>query len=306
MSGAIFNKTFRIKEGKTYPFRITGIVDLPDGTEHFVLTDPNRVKHLLKKKYYENYHFEIGQLITCRIDKINCNGKIYIEPCHPYYCLGKSYDFPLINVEVTKNKIKEKTAVFEDVFCNKVELPMNHFHPPLNAGEMVRLKVIRIKNGQIYLSEPGFEIENSGLKEGIEYPFTITDFINYPGNRSYFIITSDEGAKYKLRYKYYEKYGMKIGDTVYCRLTKVGKELFLEPRHPRYMINNQYDFDIIGEEIMPDYPEGERKVYILKNDFGKNIILPDYKIDTGLIINGKINCRVTDIRKAKLIMDCQK
>jgi hypothetical protein len=306
MSVANFDKVIKIKEGKTYAFRLTGIIDMPDGTEHFVLTDPNEVKHLLEKKYFQHYHFEIGQLISCRIDKINCNGKIYIEPCHPYYRLGKSYDFPLINIVGGENKISEKTAVFEDVFCNKVELPMNLFHAPLKVGEMLRLKVIRIKKGQIYLSEPGFEIENSRLKDGIEYLFTISDFIDYPGNRSYFILTSNEGSKYKLRYKYYEKYELKVGQTIYCRLIKEGKDLYFEPRHPYYVINGLHDFKIISEEIMPYYPTGVRKVYILQNDYGKNIMVPAEQTSARHIHEGKIICRVKDIRKGRLFLNCRK
>jgi len=47
----------KLEEGKYYPFTITGAVILPDSAECFILSDVNKVKHLLYKKYYKNYNF---------------------------------------------------------------------------------------------------------------------------------------------------------------------------------------------------------------------------------------------------------
>ena len=41
----------KIREGKSYPFKISGLVVLPNGNECFILIDPNNVKHLLETKY---------------------------------------------------------------------------------------------------------------------------------------------------------------------------------------------------------------------------------------------------------------
>jgi hypothetical protein len=306
MISSFASNIVKIKEGNVYPFLIKGMAQLPDGTEYFVLIDPNQVKHLLEKTHYLNYHFEIGQLISCRIDKINCSGKIYIEPLHPYYRLGKAYDFPLIRFEESKNKRADRTAIFEDVFCNEIRLSSNHLPESLQIGQLMKLKITRIKKGLVYISEPGFSEEYTGMAAGMEYPFIIKDFIDTPVKRSYFIITSSDGSMYKLRYKFYEKFGLTIGQTVYCRLIKNGKEAFLEPRHPYYQINVSYDFEIIGEDIIPDYPAGVRKVCILRNDYGKNILIPIDKLNSNYCRNGKMNCRVRDIRKGKLLISCVK
>jgi hypothetical protein len=292
----------RLKEGKSYSFQITGVTNLPDESECFVLCDPNGIKHLLETKYYHYYQFEIGQSITCRIDKINCNGKIYIEPLHPYYRIGKAYDFPLVRIEDRAQAEKEKFAIFEDVFCNEIKLSLHYFTDLLQIGQRVKLKVVRIKKGQIILSEPIFNQEYTGMVKGKVYSFKLKDFIDLTGQQSFFIITSEDGLMYKLRFKYYEKYDLKVGQTVNCRLIKSGKETLLEPAHPFYQINSYYEFDIIGEETMPDYPEGLRKVYILKNDYGKNILIPAEKIKARQIRNGKLFCRVRDIRKGKLFL----
>lgn len=306
MISSVAENIVKIKEGSNYPFQITGIAQLPDGTDYFILIDPNHVKHLLEKKHYINYHFEVGQSIECRVDKINCNGKIYIEPLHPFYRLGKEYEFPLIRMEEKNIKSDCKVAIFEDLFCNEIKLTLSHFTESLQVGQYLKLKVARIKKGLVYLSEPGFDEKYTGMTEGMEYSFIIKDFINVPGKRSYYVISSHNGSMYKLRYKYYEKYGLAIGQTIYCRFIKAGKELFIEPRHPYYQINVRYDFEIIGEDIVPDYPVGERKVCILRNGFGKKILVPFEKSKPDPYKEGKINCRVKDIRKGQLFLNCQK
>jgi hypothetical protein len=295
-----------IKEGSTYPFKIKGIVNIPDGSECFVLIDPNNVKHLLETRLYVHYQFEVGQTISCRIDKINCNGKIYIEPMHPYYRVGKKYKFPLTRIEENNRRDEKKVAVFEDVFCNEIKLPMHHFPVSLKIGHLVELFVTRIKRGQIFLSEPGFDEDYSGMTSGTEYSFVVKELVDLPGKRSYFVIVSIDGRKYKLRHKYYENYGFEMGQVIFCRFVKSGKEIYLEPRHPFYQINAHYDFEIIGEELAIEYPAKERNVYILNNLFGKNVLLPIDKTGSATIINGKINCRVRDIRKGKLLLNCRK
>jgi hypothetical protein len=296
----------KIKEGNTYPFQITGIVNLPDGTEYFTLSDPNNVKHLLEKRHYHHYCFEIGQSISCRIDKINCNGKIYIEPLHPYYRLGKAYDFPVLKIERSGNGKDAQVAVLEDVFCNEIRLSVNYFPELLEVGQLLKLKVVRIKKGLVYLSEPGFNREYSGMILGMEYPFTLKDFIDLQGDRSYFILTSGGNSLYKLRYKYYEKYGLNVGQIVSCRFIRSGKEFLLEPRHPLYQINGNYEFEIAGEETIKDYPAGERKVYLLRNDFGKSIMVPAEQIKSKQISDGKLYCKVRDIRKGRVYLNCRK
>jgi hypothetical protein len=306
MKHSVPSNTVKIEEGKSYPFTITGLVELPDGTEHFVLTDPNHVKHLLEKRHYLNYHFEPGQIIDCRIDKINCNGKIYIEPKHPYYRVGKSYDFPLIRISVKKTKkgTEEKWAVFLDVFENEIKLPLNCLSENVKTGENIRLFVERIKKGMIYLSDISFIEDYTFFKPGTEYPFILVDLIEYAGKRKYFVIQSELGLKFRLRYKYFEKYGFKIGQNVYCKLVRDAKNLYLEPRHPFYSIGIVYDFEIIGVEPIRDYPDGIRRMYVLNNDYGKNIFIPFEKIKSENIFGNTVKCEVREIKKSRLYLRC--
>jgi len=303
----------RLREGKVYPFRITGTIELPDGSKYFILSDPNLVKHLLSQKYYENYYFEPGQLIDCRVDKINCNGKIYIEPLHPFYRLGKKYDFPFVRFSMhrPKNGTTESFAVFEDIFGNEVKIPwdtnycgLSGSQTDLKAGDTMKLTVVRIKMGQIYVSDTDFDGDFKSFKSGEEYPFTITGYRNYPGKQGYFILQSEKGSQYKLRNKFYEKYGLSIGRSILCRVIREGKDTFLEPKHPFYQIGSEYNFNITGMDTIREYPEGQSSAYVLKNEYGKDILVAVGNVSKDHPDASMITCKVIDIRKGRVIVDC--
>lgn len=300
----------KLEEGFKYPFIINAKIDLPDGNEYFVLKDPNDVKHLLLTRYYEKFNFKLGQTIQCRIDKINCNGKIYLEPEHPHYELGNTYEFPFNSTEdyIDNQGKVHQFAIFLDTFNNEIKIPLETLPEKVKPGMPVKFSISRIKKGRVYLSLNGGKEEYSHFKEGVYYYFRITQFRLYPDNRSYYILKNDsessaEGFTYKLRSKYFEKYDFKIGQTVQCRLVKEEKEIYLEPKHPYYQIGNEYSFDIVGDEFIIDYPKGEIDAYLLKNDFGKPVHVPKKGVE-GKVKDGKLNCLVSDIRKSRLFLEC--
>ena len=94
-----------LSEGEWLPFIIHNLVKLQDDEWYYVLQDVNGLKHFLNAQYYENYGFKPGDEILCKIDKINCTGRIYLEPKHPYYTEGEMYDFELINQSDLIDKI---------------------------------------------------------------------------------------------------------------------------------------------------------------------------------------------------------
>jgi len=77
-----------LSEGDWFPFRITKFVQLQDNSWYYVLQDINGLKHFMPAGYYKDYGFSIGIQIKCKIDRINCTGRIFLEPEHPYYQEG--------------------------------------------------------------------------------------------------------------------------------------------------------------------------------------------------------------------------
>ena len=108
-----------LAEGRWYPFRIHNHLQLQDGLWYYVLEDINGLKHFMPAGYYTNYALKTGEKINCRIDKINCTGRIFLEPKHPVYKEGEIYNFDVLSFE-----IKDDSCMLfvKDIYGNSIEV----------------------------------------------------------------------------------------------------------------------------------------------------------------------------------------
>jgi hypothetical protein len=107
---------YDLKEGCLYNFIVLKSLKLPDDKEYFVTEDPRGKKHLLLKSFYESYNISVGETITCKVDKINCNGKIFLEPQHPYLKDDHQYDFEITCTEEIYNNMVDPE---QTLFCKR-------------------------------------------------------------------------------------------------------------------------------------------------------------------------------------------
>jgi len=296
-----------LKEGNSYTFKITGTIILPDGSERFVLTDPNSVRHLLKAQYYKDYNFKNNQEITCRIDKINCTGKIYLEPGHPHYKLGEIYNFRFYTyLEVTNASNEVNTvAIFTDVLGNPVKISSDDIPGPLRSDDIVSCKVTGIRKGKVFISNDISGNDYTGMTPGVLYDFTIKEELSLGDNYDFYIIESDEGKRFKIRKKFYSEYYFYIGKRIKAMLNGNNGNYYLEPRHPKYEVGEIYDFEILREDIIDEYPNLKKKAYFLKNIHGKEIVIKKEDVDPASISDSHINCRVAEIKHSQVIIDCK-
>jgi hypothetical protein len=108
-----------LSEGKFFPFKVYNIVKLQDQEWYYILQDINGLKHFLHGENYIHYNLKSGDEITCKVEKINCTGRVYLEPTHPYYKEAEIYDFELVGFN--KNK-EENRIIVSDIFGNKIEI----------------------------------------------------------------------------------------------------------------------------------------------------------------------------------------
>jgi hypothetical protein len=137
--------------GNWYVFKIIKIIDITDEGSYYVLKDINKNNFLLPLKYYHSYNIKIQDIIICRIDKINCNGRLFLEPVHPYYREGEIYNFKFEKISsiIDKFKIQREVMVTKDVFGNDAYV-LENFVGIHNDGT-VKCKIERIKKGRLYL-----------------------------------------------------------------------------------------------------------------------------------------------------------
>lgn len=139
------DSVLKLADGESYSFFIHNHIQLTDNEFYFVLIDINGLKHFLLSEPYKSYGLSIGQNIDCKIDKINCTGRIYLEPEHPYYKLGHNYNFIVNNCK--ENSTNQLLTVF-DIYNNSIDIEIEKDEKiEMSANKIIHCKVNRIKKG---------------------------------------------------------------------------------------------------------------------------------------------------------------
>jgi hypothetical protein len=138
-----------LTEGEWYPFKIHNLVQLQDDAYYYVMLDINGLKHFMPAEYYLQYEFNIGDDIDCKIDRINCTGRIFLEPKHPFYKEGEIYAFTLLNYQ---NHGNESILFVKGINENSIEVRINDQNKICLANvKKVNCKVKGTKKGSLIL-----------------------------------------------------------------------------------------------------------------------------------------------------------
>jgi len=138
-----------LSEGNWYPFKIHNLIKLQDDAWYYVLQDINGLKHFMTAEFYKNYGFILGEEISCKIDRINCTGRIFLEPKHPYYTEGETYYFDLINHSSLNDK---NILIVKEISGNNIEVAANNTEKvDIIEAKSVRCIVQSIKKGRLIL-----------------------------------------------------------------------------------------------------------------------------------------------------------
>ena len=296
-----------LTEGESYVFRLTGRLNLDKGEDFFVVQDPFGYKMLLPAGFYAEYGFREGQELICRVDKISCSGKMYLEPRHPRYEEGNLYDFDVISLGYQRNLSGGEEWYYRIIDCLGKQWTVRK-NAPKNLEPRFPVKiqclVVRIKKGKLFLRLPDEGQDPGPFVQGETYPFLIVDQKADPGDgQKYFILQYEDGLRYLLREKHYRHYRMHQGQQIYCRVdgTLGDGSPFLEPIHPVYEIGKEYWFlvDRLEEYVFSN--GSHQKIIVLKDAFGEEIkVQVNEEEGKQWAPLGKLLCRVKRIRKSRV------
>lgn len=260
----------RLTEGKVYPFSIAKVIDLGPGDDWFVMKDPKGYKILVPRAYYIDYGFSEGDTVTCRVDKINCSGRIFIEPLHPHYVEGNAYDFEVTGREAKQGILGEKELFFTvcDVLGKSWNVRVFSAELWSSSPANIRCLVDRIKKGKLFLHVLGDTVRRSELCVGSSHWFSVVDERYDAGDNCYYFVLRDKwGNDHLLRKKYYDQHGMERGQRIRCHVVKFssGGRYILEPDHPCYETGKIYSFVLSrAEELL--YADGYREHVLVVHD----------------------------------------
>ena len=300
------NKQYKFKEGETHLFIIDGFTEIPGTEESFyILKNKLGGKHLLKSSHYKHYNLKVDQEINCKIDKINCSGKIYLEPENPIYKVGEAYNFDFIKIIDHINSVgeKEKAAIVKDQFGIEVVCSLPKDCTLSSNIKSLQCQILRIKKGILYLALPEKSFE-SDLSIGQKYWFNVAEIKQLEENTDYYILKDQNENSYSLKYDMYKHYDFKIGQEVECTVTKYNTDghLKIEPIHPHYKVGESYAFEYL-ETIHELDPLGKEEcVVIVKDIYGVETKVRSRDITSDRKFGKTIRCKVDGIRKGKAIL----
>jgi len=142
-----------LKEGETYLFKIYKKMVFPDGEEYYLLESPFKSKHLLLLKMYFNYHFKLNENVNCKIDRINCSSRIFLEPEHPIYKINGIYEMNFVRFDcITNSKgFKKDAIIIQDKFDAEYFCVVEDDSYKYNDLSVIKYKLMRIKKGIFYI-----------------------------------------------------------------------------------------------------------------------------------------------------------
>lgn len=297
-----------LTEGRKYLFTVIKITLLHgDDREFIVLEDPFCNRHLLPADQYENHDLKPGRSILCRIDKINCDGKIFIEPEHPWYKVGKIYNFEFIRYERRINHVgePEDVAIVKDIIGNELVAPVNEPGGKWKKSFPVPCKVIAIRKGKVHLAliKRGRFVNH--LVVGKSYQFGVKKIARGVDDHDYFVLEDPYGQMHLLRQSYYADYPIPVGGKIQGTVVKFGSEgrFLIEPDHPQYRVGNKYPFAVETAVKEKNIQNGYDLFLIVSDSLGRTYKVPidDYP-ECCPDMPETVYCTIEDLRKGKPLL----
>jgi hypothetical protein len=146
--------TEKFTEGEWHFFRVQKILEIPGEEFYYLLESSKGNRMLMPLNFYKHYGIEPGNKIKCRIDKINCSGKIFLEPEHPNLINGRRYDFKISG----KEQFTDRKGRPQTYYSSKLPDGMQ-VHAILDENISLRVpvhikaKLIRTRKGILILNE---------------------------------------------------------------------------------------------------------------------------------------------------------
>jgi len=296
----------KLKEGQWYDFKIVKSTFFDDEA-FYVLETPLKTRMLIPQTPYLDYNFTNNQIILCKVDKVSCTGKIYLEPKHPFYKLNKSYLFPFVDQLKIQNLYGEQIdlVVMKDKLNQLIYLPL--WRESATLLPEILLKVIRIKKSKLFALPQDFPFDYKPVdKECLD--LTIINAYAIPNDGAYYIFEDFAKRWHLAPMKYFGKMLLPIGFKVRAITSKYRTNSYyhLQFEHPRYIFGTEMCFDILSEKIVEETPNKKQWQISVRIDheiqnvnlpLSAKVNAPQIMLKVGLIRKGKLQLTKSVLKK---------
>lgn len=287
-------------EGNLYSFLVEKLLTMPDGESSYVLRGPDNRKFLIPAVRYLKYGIIPGKDISCRIDKINCKGEVFLEPVNPWYSENRHYQFEVVEYRVMKSsRIRQgRVMMVKSITGDIIPVPIPQGKEFPQPGETISLFVQRISKGQLHLVIEKGQVSLEHLDTEVDYEFEVTGTETDIDGEEYFIVEDQLGVTHIVKKRYYGYYGLREGVKFRGRVVKYVEDgsKMIEPENPFYTPGQFLEIEIARNEKN----RADGSYYIAGSDrFGQS-----HEFRTvSKIKSEKILARVLKIRKGKPLLE---
>lgn len=289
----------KLIEGHSYTFRVLHEIEMPpDNEAWYVLESEYGSRHLLLKEFYKHYRLQPEMNIVCRVDKVNCSGKLFLEPEHPYCKPGDIVPFVLTSTMEHTNSFGEIEVL---LLLTDPWGQTAHLQIPQALREIkheFRCRIDRIKKGILLISDPERAYFGDGAAPLAATPFVIEGLCTLAPQLEYYVLKQGNSRQY-LRSKYFTQYGFEKGNEVNARVlaTPALYQHYIEPIHPFYKPGEVYAFDYIRTEKAGITEETNQYKLIVRDLLGHEYPLERSGNEPQWI--SRVLARVKEIRMSK-------
>lgn len=263
------------KEGDIIDFRLLKTVELGSKGLNFILLSPEGKKFMIPSKEYSDYNFQIGDIVKCKIDKVNCSGKVFLEPLNPHYEAGKSYRFKYEYSEEVYSDLGEKRYFIyvKDVF-GKMNKILSIRNVSADFENKMICNVLQVKKGSLLLS---IKHNKHSVKEHNYYTFEVVERTVVNGEDS-FILRDPFNSKHHISCDVYKNYKIRVGQLIKARVDKydLRGNYKIEPKHPFFKIDDKYLFRFIEERRIGSQGDELQDVIVVDDGFGGEAYVTPY------------------------------
>ena len=239
---------------------LIAIQPFPDGNLYLILEDSNGYRFIQDYKPYAEYGLKPGAKIICKVDKVNCNGKIFLEPQHPLFEEGKDYPFPVID---TKNYEAFALVTLIDSLGKKHFV----FTTKEPSESSLICTVIAIHKGQIDIEPADVNLRTPLPRKNDRVESMIEEIVKGGSEEDEIVILSVDKIPLKAPRRCLP-YKSKAGEQILC-LVRAGSR-HAEPIDPNFPPGLILNLSFQRIETRPDLLRGP-KSFILAEDEKKNL-----------------------------------
>lgn len=216
----------------------------PHENTYYVIKDAGGCKFTFPAFFYDAYHLKVGNAVTCRLDRINCNGELFFEPLHPYYRENKTYSFLVESHKKVVNALGLQENIIRVRDIHHEEQTIHFAHGITSRDNQIKANVMQIKKGRLFLLSNAIA-ELLTPEKKVKFKVTGSAYIERFGKA--FVVADEFNNLHALPKEPYKKFNLDQKPFFYGYIVKISTKgfFYIEPEHPIYPLHQVFNFTVV-------------------------------------------------------------